>query len=341
MAKYRHLLKLFIFLFACTVFIFSVSYVGSLLLDQKKAAENSVSEGSQKAVVHSNTTAVAAQPATETLISEATVKLNEVPNDLQTFLAGNAKIDLPANAEFSLLDLAKKEQLETLSSDTLSVVATGIYQAILPTNFTVDERNISSGLPSYAKLGFEAKVNTAENEDLDFLNPNPTTYVLDLKQSGSSLIVALKGEKLPYDYKIITREVQQIQPQTITQYSPMLSAGQTMVTASGQNGQTAEVYRDSYQGGILVNSEFLANDYYPPDDRVVVQSLAVPANLASASTGTAAAASQPTGSSASSSTSSSTSSNTNTSTNTNSSSNAGTNTSISQATQDVQTAYGS
>jgi len=50
-------------------------------------------------------------------------------------------------------------------AELLNVIATGIYQAVLPSNFSIVERNIGSSLPNYANLGFEAKVNPRNNTD--------------------------------------------------------------------------------------------------------------------------------------------------------------------------------
>lgn len=285
-AKNQQLIKLFIVLFVSTFLIFSASFFGAQLMDRNQTAVNTAADKPQKTAENAKTAAAVARPAQEIVIMKAVVKMDSVPDDLQTFLAGNGKIELPAQASFSLLQLAKKQKLETINPETLSIIATGIYQAILPTNFTIEERNIGKELPAYARLGFEAKVNPGENEDLIFFNPNKTNYLLELKQIGSSLNVDLKGVKLSYYYTITTKNEQQLIPKTISQYSPVLAQGQTMVTASGRNGQTVTVFRNTYRGKMLVNSEFIANDYYPPDDRVVVQSLAVPDTQQTAGTGT-------------------------------------------------------
>ena len=52
---------------------------------------------------------------------------------------------------------------------------------ILPTNFSIIERNISEELPDYAELGFEAKVNPEKNKDLVFSNGNESSYKIHNK----------------------------------------------------------------------------------------------------------------------------------------------------------------
>jgi hypothetical protein len=275
------MVKLFLVLFICTAVIFSSSYFGSqaigklIKVDQPQTASLKVAE---KPVSDS------VQAEKEDVLSQSTVSLNEIPEDLQTALAVNSKIDIPAQASFSLLEFAKKQKLEMLSTDTLSIIATGIYQAILPTNFAIEERNIGNELPAYAHLGDEAKVDFAKNMDLAFSNPNKTKYMLDLQLNGNSLTVTLSGVKLPYDYKITTKDEQNITPKTIVQYSPLLASGQTMVKSAGQNGQTAAVYRQTYKGNILIKSELIAHDYYLPEYRVEIHALNAPAAQSEATT---------------------------------------------------------
>ena len=71
----------------------------------------------------------------DNVISEAVVKLTEIPNDLESILETNPEIAIAEGATFSLLEFAKQQKIENSSS--LNVIATGIYQAILPTNFTI------------------------------------------------------------------------------------------------------------------------------------------------------------------------------------------------------------
>ena len=115
----------------------------------------------------------------DNVISKAIVKLTEVPNDLEAIVTANPEMQIAEGATFSLLDFAKQQKIE--SSSSLSLIATGIYQSILPTNFKIMERNISSALPNYTAVGFEAKVNVADGADLIIVNPNTTPYTVELK----------------------------------------------------------------------------------------------------------------------------------------------------------------
>lgn len=205
------------------------------------------------------------------VISKAIVKLTEIPSDLQTVVTKYPEIKIAEGATFSLLDFIKQEKLEY--STSLNVIATGMYQSSLPTNFEIVERNISNALPAYAGLGFEAKVNVAKGADFIIKNPNKTPYTFELKLENNNLIVSLKGEHFLYDYKISKKDEQLLKPKTIVQYSAFIKPGQTKVENNGADGQIVKVYRDTYQGTELMNSEILAEDYYPPVYRVEIHGL--------------------------------------------------------------------
>ena len=84
----------------------------------------------------------------DNVISAAIAEVNRSSDDLESIITANPEMEIAEEATFSLLEFAKQQKIENSSS--LNVIATGIYQAILPTNFTIAERNISNALPNYA-----------------------------------------------------------------------------------------------------------------------------------------------------------------------------------------------
>lgn len=205
------------------------------------------------------------------IVSEAVLKIKEVPFDLQTIVEKSPEIKIAEGTTFSLLEFAKQQKSE--KSTALSVIGTGIYQAILPTDFSIINRNISSVLPEYAESGFEARVSPAKNTDLIFTNPNKSSYALELKLENNQLIVRLKGEKFLYNYKISKKDEQKLKPKTIVQYSPILKPGKTMLKAEGADGIFVKVYREIYQGEQLLKTELISEDYYPPVYRIEIHAL--------------------------------------------------------------------
>ncbi|WP_413308462.1 G5 domain-containing protein [Bacillus sp. 1P10SD] len=208
----------------------------------------------------------------DSVLNTTVINLNEIPNELQTFIEKNPAIELKKETAFSLLELAKKHNMK--DAYTLDVLATGIYQTVLPTNISVEERNISISLPDYAALGFEAKVNQSRNADLVLVNPNKEKYILEIKLGNKKLLVTLKGLKFAYNYKISTKDEQKLTPKTVVKYSPLLVPGKTMVQTKGINGLLIKVYRDVYQGESFIKREIISEDYYPPTYQVEIHGLA-------------------------------------------------------------------
>ncbi|WP_223591146.1 G5 domain-containing protein [Neobacillus bataviensis] len=205
------------------------------------------------------------------IVSEAVLKLTDIPAELQTIVKKSPEIKIAEGATFSLLDFAKNQKIE--NSEALSMLATGLYQTVLPTNFTIVDRNISRTIPAYAELGFDARVSPAQKTDLVIANPNKSAYTIQLLLEDNLLKVSLKGEKLLYNYKVSKKDQQQLKPKTIVQYSPLLKAGKTMVKAAGTDGISLKVYRDIYQGEQYLKSELISEEYYPPIYRVEVHAL--------------------------------------------------------------------
>ncbi|WHX99491.1 hypothetical protein [Neobacillus sp. DY30] len=231
----------------------------------------------------------------EVKLSEATISLTETPNDLPAIITAYPEIQVGEEGAFSLLEFAKQKGLE--NSASLNILATGIYQAVLPTNFSINSRNISVALPNYAQLGFEAKVNFAEGVDLVIVNPNKVKYSFTLHLENNILKIALKGDRLLNSYKISKKDEQVLKPKTIIQYSPLITPGQISVQSEGTNGKIVKVFRDIYQGNQLLNSELMAEDYYPPVYRVEIHGLAGgAAATGQTSTTTSTTGTNPTGS---------------------------------------------
>ncbi|MEH7304939.1 G5 domain-containing protein [Neobacillus drentensis] len=207
----------------------------------------------------------------DSIINTSVIEMNDIPLGLKSVIEKNPEIEMAAGSTFSLLEFAKKQNIEDI--DTLNMIATGIYQVILPSNFSIIERNISSNLPDYSSLGYEAKVNLIKTADLVIANPNKAKYILKLQLINKGLKVNLMGEALVYTYKITTKDEQKLAPKTIVQYSPLLLPGKTKVQTKGEEGQIVKVYREVYQGDQLIKTELISEDYYPPLYQVEIHGL--------------------------------------------------------------------
>ncbi|WP_286229286.1 G5 domain-containing protein [Neobacillus mesonae] len=209
----------------------------------------------------------------DAVLNKVIVQLKGIPDNLESIIQENSKIDIPEESTFSLLEYAKNHKIT--QTDALNVMATGIYEAIMPTNFSIIERNIGTELPDYAHLGFEAKINQSKNTDLIIANPNKAKYSLHLTLDNNQLNVILKGEKFFYNYEISLQNNQTLAPKKIIQYSPQLLPGKINIQTKGKDGQIVQVYRDVYQDNELIKSELISEDYYPAVYQVEIHGLGV------------------------------------------------------------------
>lgn len=220
----------------------------------------------------------------DAVINSAVIEIEEMPFGLESVIKKNSDIEISEEATFSLLEFAEKQKIE--DSDILNLLATGIYQSILPTNFSIVERNISSSLPEYSNIGYEAKVNSSKKADLVIVNPNKAKYILELHLEEKQLKFTLKGEQPVYTYEISLKDNQKLAPKTIIQYSPLLLPGKTKIQSKGEEGQIVKVYRKVYQGDEFIKSELISEDYYPPSYRVEIRGLAGSAQASTQTTDT-------------------------------------------------------
>lgn len=137
-----------------------------------------------------------------------TIEISVLDNkeELEAVIPSMKEITILPKTTFSLLGLLEDVNQKTIKDDSLSMLATGIYQLVLETNFELRERTISEELPDYVELGYEAKASFREKLDLRFTNPNEDAYLIALKLEDNQLILQLKGQEFPYAYKIVTEK---------------------------------------------------------------------------------------------------------------------------------------
>lgn len=186
----------------------------------------------------------------------------------------NDQIVVEPYQTFSLLKAINPNMVNQANSEAVNILATGVYRAILPTNFLIVERNISNRLPSYSEIGYEAKV--SNKMDLIFNNPNPFPYTVAFALRDNELQVKLIGVPFPYKYEIRT-EVEKFPPKTILQFSALLGPNESKTIEQGDYGYLAKVFRDTKdKNNQVVDSLAISEDFYPPVHRVEVTGLIVP-----------------------------------------------------------------
>lgn len=244
-------------------------------LDLKKLEEDillSIQDFNQNIVLQLGNYLPQDQP---TIISSAAIKLNPDGQEVIEFVESYPSIELSPESQFSLAAFIQESEMNNLSANTYTLIATAIYKAIQPTNFTISERYISRQLPDNIEPGFEANVNFEKKMDFKFYNPNATPYLVKLNYNNDELEVTIEGSPLLYNYSILTSDRQEFKPRTIKQYSSLLEQGQRSVEAEGTPGVIVKVVREVYkQNGELLRTEQLAEDFYPPVHRVEIHPLA-------------------------------------------------------------------
>lgn len=185
-------------------------------------------------------------------------------------------VHVPANKPFSLLTLLSESGTTNHYSDqSLSVIATGIYSSVLPSNFKIIERHISDVLPSYADFGYEAKIEN-KKKDLIIYNENPYDYKLVFSLTDEGLEVQLVGAEFPQTIKVSIEDEETFKPKIIKQYDSTLPKGKMVVKQKGSPGQVAKIYRIISESGQVDQRVEIAEDYYPPIHTIEAHSIIVP-----------------------------------------------------------------
>ena len=208
-----------------------------------------------------------------TILEEASISTNESE---ELIVLTDHSIEIGATSQFSLLHFIEEQGLIGFSPLSLNKIATAIYQVILPTNFSIIERHISNELPDYATLGYEAKIDVEQNQDLIFSNPNKFSYFIEFEEKDGKLYVNLNGPSLLNQYVITFEDQESFKPKTILQFNPQLGPKEIRVKTEGKDGQLIKVYREHLdEKGKLIEKERIAEDFYAPIHRIEVSGLIV------------------------------------------------------------------
>lgn len=273
MRKRHQVIQLFFAILSSSAIVFSSAYFGPKafgntgnILDQPKT------KSSEKMnQVQANNMAALTHPGKPVVIHQTSIVVPDLTGNLHRLIERYPKINLPAQSTFSFLTFLKKENLEkSIRSEEISLIGSLVYQTILPSNFIIQERNISNQLPPSISLGYESKVSLDQNLDFSIYNPNKTNNFLQFQFNHNLLSVALMGTPLEEEYRIRTDGEETYRPKTIIQYSPGLLAGQIKIVTAGENGKAIKVYKDIYKQEQLVKTQLVAEDFYPPVYRVEI-----------------------------------------------------------------------
>jgi hypothetical protein len=208
------------------------------------------------------------------LSKEQVIHTISIPMETAELSNIGATLMIEPKSTFSLLSFLEKQGLSELDSNSMQLLSSGIYQAILPTNFKIVERHIGTELIRDTLLGYEAKVDTLLKWDLSFFNPNEDAYKLEVYGDDQSLIIDLVGAPFLYQYSMSEDGLQEFEQKKIKQYSPLLKSGEIIVSRNGQKGYYIEIYRViKDETDTVIEKQLVSKDYYPPIHQVEVYAL--------------------------------------------------------------------
>lgn len=200
-------------------------------------------------------------PASASGVSEVAKTLEEYilyPNEPFSFIAhlGNAA--------------------ELANGDGLNFIGSVIYQTVLHANIDILERHSQNQIPSYLEPGMDVRIDRFNERDLQFVNVSKRPIILKASVDGDSLKVELFSHVKDADVKVhISKDT--IAPRVINRYSKDLPIGRTQLIQEGKPGLRITVKRTISENGDLKEQE-ISKDYYPPTNRIVLNSSRTPSS---------------------------------------------------------------
>ncbi|MDF0726756.1 VanW family protein [Cytobacillus sp. S13-E01] len=208
------------------------------------------------------------------IVSESIVATTAYHDEISKFINRINTIKVPPRSQVSLLEMIGDDELPGYSPEALSIIASGLYKAVLATNFEIIERHYSRNLPTYAELGYEARI-LPENNDFVFYNPNTTEYTFQLELFKDRLYTSITGVPFIFGYQVIIDTIQAFEPRTVLQYKSTVSIGEVVVKEAGTKGFLIPIFRLTLDESFdIIEKIKIAEDFYPPIHRVEIHSLA-------------------------------------------------------------------
>ncbi|RPJ97346.1 hypothetical protein CW357_01395 [Rummeliibacillus sp. TYF005] len=170
---------------------------------------------------------------------------------------------------FSFNDLATKA---SSNDDTMTLVASALYSAVLQSSFEIMERHQAEKIPTYIKPGYEATVSPFLEKDLQFISHSavPTKVVASVKEN------TLKIElfTLPGSPEVIVSEKDKktVQSRTIYRYSKNLSKGESKTIQQAKPGLQLLIYRTITEENGDSKTQLISQNYYAPQNEIIEKS---------------------------------------------------------------------
>ncbi|TMW71599.1 VanW family protein [Alteribacter natronophilus] len=179
-------------------------------------------------------------------------------------------VEIPAESAFSFLEAIGEPGDSPEAAAETAAAASAVFEVLLHTNFELLERTQRHELPDGVPLGYDAAIVPGER-DLVFYNPNAHAYELELFEQNNRIEATLYGIPLPYDIRVTVEEVAEVEPKTRVRFSSSRSEGDRAVISEGSAGHQVRTVRHTSlteTGDVDAQEEIVAEDYYPPENRL-------------------------------------------------------------------------
>ncbi|MGG3450847.1 G5 domain-containing protein [Domibacillus aminovorans] len=187
-----------------------------------------------------------------------------VSEPLAAFIKTNSSIPVKSGDVVSFNKWLSSTQYGELDNESINILSSALYRLVMQTNFVLLEKNQSIALPDDLELGYEAKVDQANDQDFIFLNENNTSYTVEWKVLDGKLYGVLKGMPFYYTYMPVLKNKAELPTKTILQFDPSMPYGTTRVERFGESGVMIDVYRQTREGTLKLKEEKVAEDFYLP-----------------------------------------------------------------------------
>lgn len=237
--------------------------------DIARGIEKELESGIMPAKVHINDLMESTAFA-KSEVALASLNVSALSESIDELIRALNDTEIAPFSTFSLLDFVEGQGVGFISNETLTIVGSVLYMAVLQTNFAVDERYIGEVLHPDVPIGYEASVNGVLGIDFIFTNPNKSSFTLKMKRDGQQVSASMTGLPFIYTYETVVGPVSLFKPRTIEQFSAMLSRNSKKVKQEGANGQEVTVVGTVFNGGIEISHGTISTDFYAPIPRIEI-----------------------------------------------------------------------
>lgn len=154
-------------------------------------------------------------------------------------------------------------------------VSSTLYNAVLLADLEVVERYPHSLIINYVPPGLDATV-VYGSRDFSFSNNTEGYLLIKVAVSQGKVICKIFGQ--PESKKKVVLKTfleRQIEPSTIYQEDPLVPSGNYILEREGVPGRIVRVERQVFDhNGVLLRTEVISKDIYPPVDKVIRSSTA-------------------------------------------------------------------